>query len=138
MNDCIFCKIARGEIKPAGTLLENEKAMAFLDVKPRSPGHTLVIPKIHAGTLTDLEDSFVGPVFEAVREITARIKRTLDAESFSIGINDGPAAGQEVAHLHVHIMPRFAGDGGRPIQSLVDNSPRETLEVIAQKILTNA
>lgn len=133
--ECIFCKFAAGEIKPAGVLFENENAMAFLDVRPRSPGHTLVIPKVHAATIADLDDNLIGPVFSAVQEVSRRIRRALKPTGISVGINDGAGADQEVAHLHVHLMPRFPGDGGRAVQSLVQNPPEEALESMAKRIV---
>lgn len=122
MTDCLFCRIARGEL---GTrfVAENDGAVAFLDLHPRSPGHTIVIPRTHAPSLPELPAEAVAPVFALAREVAQLLGRTFGTKGMSIGINQGAEAEQEVAHLHVHLMPRFAGDGGRAVQSLVHLEP---------------
>lgn len=134
MSGCLFCKIVSGEI-PAQRVYEDEKVLAFLDIRPRTPGHTVVVPKAHAATLLDLPDSQVEPLFSAVKKTTKRALEGVKADGATIGINQGKASGQEVDHLHVHIMPRFNGDGGGPIQAVVQNPPKESLDVIKDKIL---
>lgn len=133
MPDCMFCKIARKEI-PAEILDEDDTTIAFLDIRPRAPGHTMIVPKTHASGLDTLPDGQVGPLFAAVKRMGQRIRRALGADGITYGINQGRASGQEVEHLHVHVMPRFSGDGGGPIQLVVDNPPKEDLKAIAEKI----
>jgi histidine triad (HIT) family protein len=137
MEDCLFCKIANKE-NPAKIVFENDHAVAFLDVNPRSPGHTMVISKYHSRNLFDLPEEELSNLFAAVQRVARRIEGALRPDGFSIGINHGAASGQEVDHLHVHIMPRFYGDNGREVQSLVHNPPKESLEDIAEKIRTFA
>lgn len=109
-QDCLFCKIASGDMD-AYTVYEDENVKAFLDINPVSQGHTLVIPKSHAPELTDLEVEDTARVFMAVRTIA----EVLDAELEPAGINilqsNRQAAGQEIGHMHVHIIPRYAEDG---------------------------
>jgi histidine triad (HIT) family protein len=137
MSDCIFCRIARNEL-PAEKILENERTVAFLDIRPRSPGHSLVIPKVHAEVLSALDDETAAEVFAATRSVVKMLEKALSPDAFTIGINDGEAAGQEIPHLHVNIMPRFSGDGGRAIHSVVDNPPKEDISQTAQRIRSGA
>ena len=133
MNSCIFCKIASGEI-PAEKIFETEHAVAFLDIMPRAPGHTMVIPKIHAENLSDLPREEIGPYFEACQRATDLIKKALTPDGFTLGMNYGRVSGQEVDHLHFHILPRWQGDGGHSLQSVVSNKPTEDVKIIAEKI----
>lgn len=112
---------------------ENGSAAAFLDAVPRSPGHTLVVPKMHARVLEELPDESVGSLFGAVREVARALVPALGADGLTIGINQGKASGQVVPHLHVHLMPRFAGDNGESVQSVV-HIPSGPLEEIHAKI----
>lgn len=132
--NCLFCKIAGNKI-PAGVIYDDDHATAFLDLEPRSPGHTLVVPKYHAATLEDLPEEEISPLFLAVKRVVHMLVRGLEAHGATIGINQSEAAGQVVGHLHIHIMPRFFGDKGGAIQSIVNNKPKETLVEIKNKIL---
>lgn len=133
VEDCIFCKIVEGEID-SEKIYETENALSFLDVNPRSPGHSLVIPKEHVRVLEELDDEVISEVFTMVKNVEKAIRSALDPDAFTVGINDGEAAGQEIPHLHVNIMPRFEGDGGRPVHSVVDNPPGEDVSDIAEEI----
>ena len=135
MNNCIFCKIARNEAN-AEKLLETERTVSFLDINPRSPGHSLVIPRNHAVVLSELDDETVAEVFKATRAVVQMLEKALQPDAFTIGINDGEAAGQEIPHLHVNIFPRFNGDGGRAIHSVVHNPPSEDISHMADRIRT--
>lgn len=117
-DDCLFCRILSGEIETS-FVAENDHAVAFLDLSPRSPGHTLVIPRVHAATLPELPEEEAGPLFALVRSVATMLGEKLDAPGMTIGINQGDVAGQAVRHLHVHVIPRFAGDGGRSIHDIV-------------------
>ena len=134
MHDCIFCKISRKEIQ-AFTVYENDDVMAFLDIDPAAPGHTLVVPKSHAASFLDLPDTSIGPFFSAVKRLCRDIISAIGADGATVGINHGEAGGQVVPHLHAHIIPRFHGDGGGSVQSVVGNKPKESLEEIRDKIM---
>ncbi len=134
MTDCIFCKIIRKEI-PAEIIYENDSALALLDINPKAPGHTMVLAKVHAPTILDLPEKEVEPVFGAVKKVTAMIKEVLRPDGFTIGINHGRYAGQAIDHLHIHILPRYKGDGGTSIHGVVNNPPQESLNEMRQKIL---
>ena len=121
-EDCIFCSIVDGDI-PSRTVHEDEAVMAFLDANPLSAGHTLVVPKAHHQFVRGVPAGLSASVFETVYELVPRIEDAVDADGHTIAVNDGPAAGQEVPHLHVHIVPRFEGDGGGPIHAIAGERP---------------
>ncbi len=133
MADCIFCRIVAGEAK-ADVIYENESVLAFLDIHPASRGHTMVIPKRHAEGLDHLEDGQVGPLFLGVKAVMALLHAALKPAGMNVGWNHGWAAGQHVNHLHVHLIPRYAGDGGGGIQSLIRSSAKEDLASVAAQI----
>ncbi len=135
-DDCIFCAIVAGEI-PARTVYETDEVLAFLDANPLARGHTLVIPKGHARHVGDLDPGAASAVFDAVTKLTPRVQDAVDADAATVGINDGEAAGQEVPHVHVHLIPRFEGDGGAPIHAVAGERPDlsdEELDGIAEAI----
>ncbi len=133
-NNCLFCKISN-KIISSFDIYENDAVFAFLDINPISPGHTLVIPKIHAENLFDLTDEQISLLFKAVRDVALLLKKRLNSEGFTIGINHGRISGQAVEHIHIHIIPRFENDGGGSLHSVVQNSPKETLKEIQNKII---
>ena len=133
-ENCLFCKIIAGKI-PSNKIYENDAAFAFLDVYPASEGHTLVVPKKHFSNFTDMDAESVASLFEVARKITAAVEKATSAEGSNIGINNGEVAGQEIPHVHIHIIPRRKGDGGRGIKSIVRTEPGTTnLEELAEKI----
>lgn len=135
--ECLFCKIARKEISVETMIYEDDEAMAFLDIHPCAPGHALVIPKYHAATLAELPEQELQPLFSAVQKVARVISSRLGADGITVGINQGKAAGQEVGHLHVHLIPRWDGDGGGSVQTIVNNAPKESLVQIAKKLSIN-
>jgi len=122
MADCIFCSIVDGDI-PSYTVYEDESVMAFLDANPLARGHTLVVPKAHHERVNDLPADLAADVFAAVHDLTDRVEDAVDAEATTIAVNNGTAAGQEVPHVHVHVVPRSEADGGRPIHALIEDRP---------------
>ena len=133
LADCLFCKIAHREI-PASVVREDEETVAFLDIYPHAPGHTLVVPRFHCATLRELPDETVAPLFRAVKEVASLLVERLGAKGLTVGINEGKVAGQAVDHMHVHLMPRFEGDGGGSVHGVVKNPPKEPLEEILEKL----
>lgn len=131
--DCLFCKIAKKEI-PAEIIYEDGHALAFLDIDPRAPGHTMIVSRHHGATILDLPESEIGPVFSAVKKVVDLLKNQLGPDGFTIGINQGLVSGQTVEHLHIHILPRFLGDKGGSIHTTVNNPPKEPLKEIAAKL----
>ncbi|SDX79125.1 HIT family protein [Halobellus clavatus] len=118
----IFEQIVSGEI-PGRIVYETDTVAAFLDANPLAPGHTLVVPKEPYERLDDLPDDIAADVWAAVQSLTPRIESVVDADATTVGVNNGPAAGQEVPHVHVHIVPRFEGDGGGPIHAVAGSRP---------------
>ncbi|MFB6127161.1 MAG: HIT family protein [Halolamina sp.] len=135
-EDCIFCRIVAGDI-PGRIVHESDDAVAFLDANPLAEGHTLVVPREHHSTMADLPAEQAAGVFEAVRELTPRVQAAVDADGANVGINDGEVAGQEVPHLHVHVVPRFEGDGGAAIHAVAGHRPGlsdEELDAVAEDV----
>lgn len=123
---CIFCKIIAKEI-PNHTVYEDANVLAFLDIFPCSKGHTVVIPKRHAERLTDLSPEEQSHLMRGVTESMKKIDATLSPDGMNIGWNDRVAGGQAVPHVHAHIIPRYAGDGGGNMHSIVKS--KEKIEV---------
>jgi len=133
VRDCVFCRIVAGELK-AHRVYENESVLAFLDIHPSSRGHTMVIPKAHADRLDLLDDRQIGPLFLGVKTVMDLLEKALKPAGLNIGWNHGWAAGQRVNHLHVHVIPRYAGDGGSGIQYIIRGSVTEDLASVASQI----
>lgn len=131
--DCLFCKIVNKEFS-AEVVYEDENAMGVLDIHPRAPGHTMILPKVHAQNLLDLPDEKIQGVFKAVKNMTGILNKAFSPDGFTIGINHGKVSGQTIDHLHIHIMPRWHNDGGSSIHSVVDNLSKESIKEIANKI----
>jgi histidine triad (HIT) family protein len=133
----IFEKIINREIA-AEIVYEDSQVLAFLDVQPLAPGHTLVIPKFAAPTILELPDEYLAPLLRAVKKVTQALTVAVQAEGFTIGINQGGAShggrGLGVPHLHIHVIPRYADDGGGSIHTIVKNSPQEPLATVATRI----
>ncbi len=110
MPDCLFCRIIRKEV-PAEIVYEDEATLAFLDIHPTNPGHTLVVPKQHSDGLPDADPTVLGHVIQAVQRVANALMPALGIEGFNIIQNNGSVAGQVIPHLHFHIIPRQAGDG---------------------------
>jgi histidine triad (HIT) family protein len=109
-SQCLFCGIVAGKI-PAKKVYEDEHAIGFLDINPRNPGHTLVIPKKHFETILDMPEKDAGRLFESVRKVSALVQAGTSSQGLSIGQSNGQAAGQVVRHVHFHVIPRFANEG---------------------------
>jgi histidine triad (HIT) family protein len=109
MDNCIFCKIVKNEMS-AYTIYEDDKVKAMLDVYPSSVGHVLVIPKIHAKNIYELEEELGGHLFKVVMRISKAIKKAYNMEGLNILQNNGECANQTVMHFHMHIIPRTIDD----------------------------
>ena len=110
MNDCIFCKIAKGEI-PSATLYEDEEFRVILDQGPATKGHALILPKAHYQNLYELPDDLAGRAMILAKKIITEMKDALDCDGYNVVQNNGSAAGQTVFHFHMHLIPRYQGDG---------------------------
>lgn len=137
-EETIFTQIVAGEI-PSYTVYEDETTYAFLDVNPLAPGHTLVIPKEPYERLNDMPTDLVGDVFETTGLIADAVEKAVDAPATTIAINNGEAAGQEVPHVHVHIVPQFEDGTTKPIHTLFEGVDLDDDELaqIAEAIRAN-
>ena len=107
-DNCIFCRIANGEI-PSTTIYEDDEFRAILDLGPASYGHTLLMPKEHYADVTQLPDELAAKVLPIAARIGARMKEQLGCAGFNLVQNNGTEAGQTVMHFHMHIIPRYKG-----------------------------
>lgn len=109
-DDCIFCKIARGSI-PSATIYEDAHFRVMMDINPASKGHCLIIPKEHFDNIYDLDGETAGRLFSLATCIARALRDALGCEGLNIVQNNGEIAGQTVFHFHLHLIPRYAGDG---------------------------
>ena len=124
-EDCIFCRIVDGEI-PSRTVYEDDSALAFLDANPLTTGHTLVIPKDHHERLEDIPVEEATDFYAALHAVVPAVEDAVDAPAATVAFNDGEAAGQEVPHVHAHVVPRSENDGAGPIHALFESRPDPT------------
>lgn len=109
--DCVFCRIVAGTA-PASMPYADDRVVAFLDISPITPGHLLVVPRAHAPGLADLDPDLGGHVFRVAQRMAAALRRSgLRCDGVNLFLADGAAAFQEVFHLHLHVLPRWRGDG---------------------------
>lgn len=109
-SGCLFCAIVAGE-RPAHIVLDDDVAVAFLDTRPLFPGHTLLVPREHHETLTDLPEDLTGPLFTRARRLAAAVPAAVEAVGSFVAMNN--VISQSVPHLHVHVVPRNRKDGLR-------------------------
>ena len=109
MSDCIFCKIANGEI-PSATLYEDEDFRVILDLGPASKGHALILPKAHAATIYEISDDMAAKAMILAKKMATKMTEALKCDGFNIVQNNGEPAGQTVFHFHMHLIPRYEGD----------------------------
>jgi len=134
MNDisCIFCRIAQKQV-PASLVYEDEKAVAFLDIKPLNEGHTLVIPKAHYENIFEIPQELIAYLHGITKRVAFAVKKATSADGISIIQQNGKAAGQDIFHLHVHVIPRYEGQT-LPRFSEIAEADREKLSQTAAKI----
>lgn len=108
-DNCIFCKIAAGEI-PSATLYEDDDFRVILDIEPASKGHALILPKEHYANLYELDDEVAAKVLVLAKKMVTKLKDILGCEGYNIVQNNGEAAGQSVFHYHMHLIPRYKED----------------------------
>lgn len=131
-DDCIFCKIANGEI-PSKTLYEDEEFRVILDLGPATKGHALILPKEHAANLYELPEEAASKVLVLAKKMAARMTEKLGCDGLNLVQNNGEAAGQTVMHFHMHIIPRYKGDG-QSIGWASGEPGQEELEAVKQQI----
>ena len=129
---CIFCRVAQKQV-PATLVYEDKKVLAFLDIKPLNEGHTLVIPKAHYESIFDIPRDIVAYLHGITKQVAIAIKKATNADGISIIQQNGKAAGQDVFHLHVHVIPRYGGQK-LPSYNEVSEADRAKLSQTAAKI----
>ncbi|MDO5775161.1 MAG: HIT family protein [Eubacteriales bacterium] len=130
-DDCIFCKIANGEI-PSDTVYEDDKYRAILDLSPAVKGHTLIIPKDHFDDLLSADEETLESVLKLAQRIGAAQLKALKCDGFNVVQNNGEAAGQTVHHLHVHIIPRYNGGAKMVAWEQLKSEPEEQQKIAGE------
>ena len=133
MNDCIFCKIVAGEM-PASKVYEDDSVLAFMDIGPIVEGHTLVIPKQHCDPITDVPPDLLSKVILVAKKIAAAQLKGLGADGVNLHQCNGAASGQEVPHLHFHVIPRYHNDGHHWNWNPKSYSDSAEMDRLAEKI----
>jgi histidine triad (HIT) family protein len=137
--NCVFCKIIAGEI-PAKVIIENEKAMALLDAFPLAAGHSLVIPKSHYAKVQQMSEQDAMAVFNIIWKLAGAVETGSQVNASTIAIHNGNEAGQEVPHVHAHIVPRKRGDGAGAIHSMFKIKPKlspQEMDSLCERIASN-
>lgn len=132
-DDCIFCKIAAGEI-PSKTIYEDELFRVILDLGPATKGHALILPKDHADNLFELPDDTAGKVLVLAKKLATQMKEKLGCDGLNLVQNNGEEAGQTVKHFHMHMIPRYKNDGQR-IGWKPDEPTQDELESIKNQMI---
>ena len=135
MSDCIFCKIASGAI-PSATVYEDEDFRAILDIAPAHKGHVIILPKEHADNIFSLSEETASKLLPVAKKVAKAVKEVTGCDGINLLQNNGTAAGQSVFHLHVHVVPRFEGDGILPVWPQGSYEEGEAAE-LAAKIASN-
>lgn len=117
-TDCTFCKMITGELY-AFKVFEDKATLAFLDTYPLARGHTLIIPKVHVRKIEDLSCNEAMALFKTLYKLVSKIQNAMNTSASTVAINNGFESGQEIPHLHIHIIPRFRNNGGGPIHSIM-------------------
>jgi histidine triad (HIT) family protein len=137
VDDCVFCGLLAGRL-PASVVLRDGNCTAFMDIQPINAGHVLVVPDDHAAYLADLREDTGAQMFRTAQKVAAALYESgLDCEGVNLFLADGEVAGQEVFHVHLHVFPRFAGDGFglRFGAGYTDKPDRDQLERAAKRII---
>lgn len=119
--DCVFCKIVKGEI-PAKIIDETNKTLAFMDAFPLTKGHSLVIPKNHYEKMQEIPPEENAELFETVRKVLSKIDKLTN--STLVALHNGKDSGQEIPHVHIHLIPRSKEDSAGPVHSMFKNRPK--------------
>src|ERR1700689_2878312 len=131
MKDCLFCKLINKEIS-SFVVYEDNDTISFMELTPSAPGHVMVILKKHGNNILEYSQEELGILMGSVQKVVKKIEKALQPDSITIGINHKERRG--VPHLHIHLIPRWENDNGGIIQSVVKNPPKESREIIAEKI----
>ena len=134
-ENCIFCKLANGEI-PSATVYEDEAFRVILDLNPATRGHALILPKEHFENVFEMPEEWVTGAFALARKMAKKMKDALKCDGFNLVQNNGAAAGQTVFHFHIHLIPRYEEDGAgltRRQGTLTEEARDQILEILKQE-----
>jgi len=129
---CEFCRLVKKE-GPLSCIYEDERVMAFLDIRPLNEGHTLVIPKKHYETVYSVPEEEIAYLYKIVKRVTCAVKKAIDPEGISVTQHNERGAGQDVFHVHVHIIPRYEGQK-LPRFDEIPEASRSKLDEVARKL----
>jgi diadenosine tetraphosphate (Ap4A) HIT family hydrolase len=134
-EDCIFCSIVKGEA-PSSRTYEDDSVIAFMDIQPITHGHMLVVPREHAVLMQDVDETAAMRAFRVARRLASLARHTLGASGANLLVMDGEVAFQDVPHFHIHVIPRYPGDGfGLTFPKTYEQPPsRAELETVAAAI----
>lgn len=133
---CLFCDIIRKK-REAHIIYEDDSVVALLDIFPCAMGHTLVIPRRHMETIIEMQDTEISSFWKGVQTVVSLLMEKLSPHGFTIGINHGKVSGQAIEHMHVHIIPRYEGDGGGSLHSVVHIPPTQSIADVYKKIINS-
>lgn len=131
MKDCIFCKIAKGEI-PCEKIYRDDFVLSFLDINPVNPGHLLIVTREHYETMADVPDEIIAKVFVKSKQLMKTLKKAMKADYVAVSV-----VGVDVPHFHIHLIPRYFDDGMAafwPTKKYAENQAKETAEKIRNEI----
>lgn len=130
-DDCIFCKLANG-VFPTNSIYEDEDFNVILDMGPATKGHALILPKEHYKNLYELPEETAGKVFKLAKKLAVQMTEKLGADGFNIVQNNNEVAGQTVFHFHMHLIPRYEGDGQHILWEPTSPTPEELVAIKEQ------
>lgn len=133
-DNCIFCKIASGEI-PSRKIYEDDVFVIILDLNPTSKGHALIIPKLHYTNLYELDTEIAGKTMKLAKKMAVKMTKALGCDGFNLLQNNGECAGQTMFHFHMHLIPRYKDDKNDEILQFVSaNISDEEMDIICEQI----
>jgi histidine triad (HIT) family protein len=132
--DCVFCRLRDGQI-PSTRVYEDERTIAFMDINPLNDGHALVIPRVHAATIFEVDEADLGAAIVTAKRVANAIRQALRPDGLNLLQANGAAAFQSVPHFHLHLIPRFTGDGKGFDWPMVPGD-RGRIQGVAEKIRT--
>ena len=134
MSDCIFCKIAAGEI-PSRKIYEDKDLIAIMDLSPTSKGHSLIIPKEHYTNIYDIDEEIAGKVMKTAKKLATKMTVALNCDGFNLLQNNGETAGQTMFHFHMHLIPRYKDADNNMLKFTSVSFSDEEMDAIRDQII---
>lgn len=132
-DDCIFCKIASGEI-PSRKLYEDDDFIVIMDLNPTSKGHSLIIPKEHYANLYELDEELAAKAMKLAKKMATTMTDVLGCDGFNLLQNNGECAGQTIFHFHLHLIPRYSDDTNKMLTFAAANTDEKEMDAICAKV----